>query len=113
MIAVQIEFRREPDEAVIARYTRADGTQTWERQKGERAVYFPAHDIIHFCVESVLKLRCGFYGLIANGWDVRDMDGKHDRGRLPADSILVEHLVGLFSSELVAADRHVTRWGHE
>lgn len=101
MIAVQIEFKREHDGSVIVHYTRSNGTQTWERQKGGRAVYFPAHDILHYCVETVLKLRCGFYGLIAQGWHICEMDGKHDRGRLPADSILVEQLVGLFSTERV------------
>jgi hypothetical protein len=46
-------------------------------------------------VETVLRFRQGFYGLLADGWDVDDTSGKGARGRLPDEAVMVEHLVGL------------------
>lgn len=100
MTALQIEFSRERDGTVVTRYTRADGTSTWERHAGPRAAYFPAHDLMHFAVERGLMLTEGFYPLVAAGWDIRDLDGKGPRGRMPPGAILVENLVGLFATEL-------------
>lgn len=102
MILLRIEYRREADGSVVACFTRNDGTQTWERQKGKRAAYFPVHDLVHHSVESGLKIRCGFYGLIADGWAITEMDGKHPRGPLPRESILVEKLVGLFTMDFAS-----------
>jgi hypothetical protein len=53
----------------------------------------------HFAVESVLRYRRGFFGLIAEGWDVEDTTGKGKRGALPAEASDVEVIVGVFDSE--------------
>jgi hypothetical protein len=57
------------------------------------------HDLTHFAVETVLGYRRGFFGLIAEGWDVDDTTGKGARGVLPAEAVEVEKIVGLFDSE--------------
>jgi len=46
-----------------------------------------------------LVIQRGFFGLIAEGWDLEDTTGKARRGSLPAEAIEVERIVGLFDSE--------------
>src|SRR5262249_43696293 len=43
------------------------------------------------------------YGLIAEGWNIGDTTGKGKRGKLPSESILVEHVVGLLDRERVGS----------
>jgi len=50
-------------------------------------------------VESVLGVRRGFFGLIAEGWDLEDTTGKGKRGKLPEEAGEVERIVGLFDVE--------------
>jgi hypothetical protein len=91
-----IRLTRQPDGSVIMRCDRADGTATWQRQNGQLASVFPFHDITHYAVETELGFRAGFFGLVADGWDIRDTGGKGARGPLPAETLTVEHIVGLF-----------------
>lgn len=57
------------------------------------------HDLTHYAVETALGYRRGFFGLIAEGWDVEDTTGKGARGPLPVEAGEVERIVGLFDSE--------------
>jgi hypothetical protein len=57
------------------------------------------HDLTHFAVETVLRYRRGFFGLIAEGWDIEDTTGKGKRGPLPPEATEVEAMVGVFDSE--------------
>lgn len=98
---LRIEFERQGDGAVVFRCTRPDGTSTWQKHVGKAAFFFPFHDLTHYVVESTFAFRQGFYGLIANGWDIADTGGKGARGRLPGEAIVVEHMVGLFDRERV------------
>ena len=91
---VRITKRR--DGSVVLRCDRADGTATWQRQNGQLASVFPFHDITHYVVETELGFRSGFFGLIANGWDINDTSGKGPRGSLPVEAVVVESVVGLF-----------------
>ena len=50
-------------------------------------------------MESSLGFQRGFYGLIAEGWDIDDTTGKGKRGRLPEEALHVEHIVGSFDME--------------
>lgn len=72
---------------------------TWQRQEGRQAAFFPLHDLTHYAVEHELGLRDGFYGLIAAGWDIAATQGKGARGPLPAETLVVEHLVGMLDTE--------------
>src|SRR5687768_13321726 len=81
------------------RCTRDDGSTEWQRHTGARAVFFAHHDLTHLAVERTLGLREGFFGLIAAGWTIADTEGSGARGALPAGSVLVENLVGLFGQE--------------
>ena len=78
---------------------RADGSKTWSRLHP----FFPMHDLTHFAVESVLRLREAFFGLIASGWTVEAFAEKGSSARLPPEAIFAEHLVGLFDLERAGA----------
>ena len=78
---------------------RADGSATWQKQTDRHAAFFALHDLTHFAVETTLGYRRGFFGLIAEGWEIDDTTGKGTRGPLPPEAGEVEHLVGLFFAE--------------
>ena len=76
-----------------------DGSVTWQKQKNLQAPFFALHDLTHFAIETTLGYRRGFFGLIAEGWDIADTTGKGNRGPLPDEAIEVERLVGLVFTE--------------
>jgi len=98
-----ITITRRTDGGAVLRCVRADGTETWQHQRGRQAAFFPLHDLTHLSVESTLGYRRGFFGLIAEGWDIEDTGGKGERGALPAEAVVVEHLVGSFDLERAGA----------
>lgn len=91
-----IRLTKRKDGSVILRCDRPDGTAAWQRQDGQLSYVFPIHDITHYVVETELGFSSGFFGLIANGWDIRDTTGKGARGPLPPEAVTVENIVGLF-----------------
>ena len=95
-LAVQITKRA--DGRSVLRCVRGDGSVTWQKQD-RHAEFFALHDLTHFAVESTLEFQCGFFGLIAKGWDIDDTTGKGAQGRLPQEAIEVEHIVGLLGTE--------------
>ena len=98
---LRVQLTRRADGSVVLRCERLDGSATWQRQQGGRALFFAFHDLTHFAVETTLGFRRGFYGLLADGWDIADTGGKGARGPLPAEALLVEQIVGLFDRERV------------
>jgi hypothetical protein len=94
-----IEFAKQEDGNALLRCMRDDGTATWQRQDGKYAAFFPLHDLTHYAVETELGFRRGFYGLIAEGWDIGETTGKTARGALPNETLEVEYLVSAFSAE--------------
>jgi hypothetical protein len=96
--ALSIQITRRTDGGGVLRCVRADGSVTWQKQ-GRHAPFFAFHDLTHFAVESTLGYRRGFFGLIAEGWDIEDAGGKGSRGRPPEEAIEVEHIVGTFDAE--------------
>src|SRR5579872_4676253 len=103
-----IEILKQPDGSGVLRCTREDGSVTWQKQ-ARHAAHFALHDLTHFAVETALGYRRGFFGLIAEGWDVDDTTGKGTRGALPAAAVEVEKIVGLFDSERASG----TLWSAE
>lgn len=97
---LRIQLTKRSDGTVVLRCVRKDGSATWQRHE-KHAAFFPFHDLRHFAVETTLGLGKGFYGLIADGWDIPDTTGKGTRGKLSAASVLVEYVVGLFERERV------------
>jgi hypothetical protein len=97
-VVVSIEILKQPDGTGVLRCTRADGSITWQKQ-AKHAAHFALHDMTHYAVETGLGYRQGFFGLIADGWELEDTTGNGIRGELPAEALEVERIVGLFDAE--------------
>ena len=108
MPALVIRIKKHRDGTAALTCTRADGTSTWQRQRGAQATFFPRHDLTHYAVETVLGHRRGFYGLVAEGWDLTDFGTPWPRGRLPADADPAELIVGFLDLERASGERWST-----
>lgn len=104
-VCLRIEITRKKDGEVVLACIRADGSRTWQRQRGAQAAFFTLHDLTHLAVESELRLENGFFGLLSRGWSIEDTTGKGARGPLPDEAIFCEHVVGLFDQERASALR--------
>jgi hypothetical protein len=100
---LRVQMTKRPDGSGVLRCTRADGSVTWQKQPARQAPFFALHDLTHFAVESTLELPRGFFGLIAEGWDMDDLTGKGTHGPLPAAEAEVEYNVGAFDTERAGA----------
>jgi hypothetical protein len=94
-----IRIKKKADGSAALSCRRADGSVTWQRQEGRQGRFFPIHDLTHSAVETVLGHRRGFYGLVAEGWDLTDFGAPWPKGRLPADLDPSELLVGFLDTE--------------
>jgi len=63
------------------------------------ARFFPLHDLTHYAVETVLGHRRGFYGLVAEGWNLTDFGAPWPRGPLPLDAEPSELIVGFMDAQ--------------
>jgi hypothetical protein len=96
---VQIAFTKRADGRTVLRCVRADGSATWQRNDDQNARFFPLHDLTHYAVETELGFAHGFFGLIAEGWNIEETTGKTARGALPNEALEVEYIVSAFSAE--------------
>jgi hypothetical protein len=99
MPELMIRIKKRADGSAALSCVRADGSTTWQRQEGAHGRFFPLHDLTHYAVETVLGHRRGFFGLIAEGWDISDFGSPWPRGRIPADAEPTEAIVGLLDFE--------------
>jgi hypothetical protein len=93
-----VQIVKRADGGGVLRCVRDDGSVTWQKQ-GRHAPFFALHDLTHYAVETTLGFQRGFFGLMAEGWDVEDTTGKGARGGLPEEAGEVERFVGLFDAE--------------
>ena len=96
---MRVQITKKSDGSGVLRCVRDDGSVTWQKQTDRHAAYFALHDLTHFAVETTLGYRRGFFGLIAEGWDIEDTTGKGARGPLPPEAGEAEMIVGLFFAE--------------
>jgi hypothetical protein len=94
-----IQITKRPDGGSVLRCVRADGSTTWQKQESRQAEFFALHDLPHFAVESVLGFRRGFFGLVAEGWEIGETTGKGARGPLPGETTALEYIVGSLDGE--------------
>ncbi len=78
---------------------RPDGSRTWAPQVPG---FGARHDLAHYVVETTLGFRNGFYGLLAQGWEITTFEDRGIARLLPADALIAEAVVGLL---LVDADQ--------
>ena len=109
MPALTIRIKKNRDGTAALSCTRADGSVTWQKQNGQQARFFPRHDLTHYAVETVLGHRKGFYGLVADGWNLTDFGAPWPRGPMPADMDPSELIVGFLDTERASG----TRWSAE
>ncbi|HYV98986.1 MAG TPA: hypothetical protein VE967_16135 [Gemmatimonadaceae bacterium] len=102
MPALSIRIKKGTDGSAALTCTRADGSVTWQQQKGQHGVFFPLHDLTHYAVETVLGVRRGFYGLLADGWDISDFQQKGAAKKIPVEGGWVELVVGFLDAERAA-----------
>jgi len=96
---VRVQIIKKADGSGVLRCVRADGSVTWQKQTDRHAAYFALHDLTHFAVETTLGYQRGFFGLIAEGWDIEDTTGKGARGPLPPEAGQAEMMVGVLFAE--------------
>jgi len=109
MNPLKIRLKRHPDGSASLTCTRADGSVTWQRQNGQLGMVFPPHDLTHYAVESTLGYHKGFYGLVADGWEIGDFAAPWPRGEIPDEAREVELIIGLLDTER----RSMERWPAE
>jgi hypothetical protein len=102
---LDIRIKKNADGSAALTCTRADGSVTWQRQEGPRGRFFPRHDLTHYAVETMLEHRRGFYGLVAEGWDITDFGAPWPRGRIPDDAEPSELIVGFLDTERATGQR--------
>ena len=94
-----IQIKRKTDGGAALSCRRVDGSFTWQRQAGQQGRFFPLHDLTHYAVETVLHHPRGFYGLVAEGWNLTDFGKPWPRGPLPIEALASELLVGFLDGE--------------
>ena len=94
-----IRIKKKSDGSAALSCLRADGSVTWQRQNGQQGRFFPLHDLTHYAVETVLGYARGFYGLVAEGWDLTDFGNPWPRGPLPPQALVPEFIVGFLDQE--------------
>lgn len=93
--AMIIQLKKGRDGPSSLACVRDDGSRTWSKVHP----FFPVHDLTHCAVESVLGFDQAFFGLVASGWNLDDVGGRGSAGRLPAQALWAEHIVGLLDLE--------------
>ena len=104
MNPLTIKLKRQADRSAALTAIRADGSTTWQRQTGPRGEFFPVHDLTHYAVETVLGCPAGFFGLIADGWEISDFAPPFPRGPIPAEAREIEAIVGFIDSAQTAEE---------
>lgn len=98
MPKLTVRITKRTDGGAVLKCVRADGSETWQKQQGSYAAFFPMHDLTHYAVETELGVTNAFYGLIADGWSIEET-GESRPEPLPIEAIYVEHVVGTLDSE--------------
>lgn len=109
MQTLTIAITKRRDGQTVLKCTRVDGSETWQKNSGTQAAFFVFHDLTHYVVETELRLKDAFFGLIAQGWSVEETTGKGERGPLPVEAWFAELVVGILDQERVS----FMRWSAE
>ncbi len=79
-------------------YTRADGSMEWMN-----CGFYVQHDLMHYAVEHTLGYTEAFFGLLAQGWTLRDFEEpKPVMARMPDQAVWAEALVNALAVQLRA-----------
>jgi hypothetical protein len=101
MSLLTVQIKRGSGGPAVLVCIRADGTRTWSQLHP----FFPAHDLLHFAVETTLGFTGAFFGLIALGWSIPDFAVRGAARRLGPEAVWAEMIVGLFDQERATGNR--------
>lgn len=95
---MEIKFAKKRDKNVIS-CARADGSSTWM----ETDEFFVQHDLMHYCVETVLQFKNAFFGMLAHGVSITDFELPKDKRPFAytEQALVAESIVNLLSMERV------------
>jgi len=99
---LRLRFKKKNDGTAVITAVRPDGTSTYH-SIGDADDYGPIHDF--YVVESYFGFSRGFYGLLAEGWNIDDFE-TGARGPIPADAALPERLAGAVSMNVATPHRY-------
>jgi hypothetical protein len=102
---MRVLLMKRTDGSSVLKCIRADGSETWQKQQGSHALFFPLHDLTHFAVETELGIGEGFFGVIAGGWSIEETGQRGVATTLPSDALFVEHVVGTLDTERASGSR--------
>ena len=102
MAELIVRIKKKQDGSAALSCERADGSVTWQRHNGAQGRFFPLHDLTHFAVETALGHSSGFYGLLAEGWELSDFGRPWPRGPVPPEAAASEFIVGFLDQERAA-----------
>jgi hypothetical protein len=90
---MEIVFTKAGNEEYVLSCKRKDGSVTWHHVDD----FFVLHDLCHFAVETGLRIKNGFFGMLAAGTDITEFDlPKQQRTvQLTAEALFSEQLVNL------------------
>jgi hypothetical protein len=100
---LRLQFQKDRDGTCGFAMVRSDGTHTRQHHKTS---FFAFHDLAHYAVETTLGHRRGFYGLVAEGWNLEDFGSPWPRGKMPVDMDPSELIVGFFDLERATGMLH-------
>jgi hypothetical protein len=94
---MEISFVKKKEGKHIISCRRKGGTETWTHI----TPFFVLHDLCHYAVETNLKMKSAFYGMLAAGTSISDFElPKEQRPfELTDEALLAEHLVNLLTIE--------------
>ncbi|MBI2813531.1 MAG: hypothetical protein HYX71_04550 [Opitutae bacterium] len=97
---MKVKLKKHAGGEAVVTFVRTDGSAASGRigSGGFGAV----HDLTHYAVETTLGLRQGFYGLLAQGWDIQDFEVKGAAHQLPDEAIVTECIVGQLGNAVFA-----------
>jgi hypothetical protein len=90
-----IHFKKDTERRFILHCIRDNGTETY--QKYDWGVFQIEHDLMHYVIETTLKYRNAFYGIIASGKDISwftEREGNNKTHKVSDEAMNVEILVG-------------------
>ena len=94
---MEISFTKKGVNTQIISCRRMDGTITWMHIDS----FFIIHDICHYAVESALKFKNAFYGMLASGIAIADFEMPKEKRtfHLTEEAIYTEQIVNLLTIE--------------
>ena len=96
---MKLKIKKRDNGDAVMTFVRDDGSATSGRLGA--GGFGAVHDLTHYVVESTLGLRAGFFGLLAQGWNIPDFEVRSAARQLPDESIVAECIVGQLTNAVI------------